>query len=172
MLIYRFCTRTLLDITGTTHINLGGFGECAHWMHVVIQYDDAHHYSQAEGHCLFICKPASVFPGRQNGNRVRHITELSREQMPPPCDTISSLPSLKWMWPWYHEKAADRAVSPHTITSVPTLAYYPLCLTGSNNCRDLSSGLRKTLRTGVLLRLSSPSMMEKSWFTRATQPVL
>lgn len=36
-------------------------------MHMVIEDYDAHHYPQAERHCLFICKSASVFPGGRKG---------------------------------------------------------------------------------------------------------
>lgn len=45
-----------------TYINFWSFGKGAHWMHMVIEYDDTHHYPQTEWYCFLICKPASVLP--------------------------------------------------------------------------------------------------------------
>lgn len=38
----------LKNFDTTFHINFRSFGKCSHWMDVVIEYYDTHHYPQAE----------------------------------------------------------------------------------------------------------------------------
>lgn len=49
-----------------SYINLGCLAESSHRVHVVIEDDDPHHHPHAEHECLLTCKPASVFPKRED----------------------------------------------------------------------------------------------------------
>ena len=41
-------THTNEDRDERAHVNGGFLGKCPHWVHMVIQYDHAHHHTKAE----------------------------------------------------------------------------------------------------------------------------
>lgn len=79
-----------------THVYFGGLSECPHWVDVIVEDDDSHHYPHAEEEGLSVSEPAAIFPvGKPKRNVERTGSVFLSGKMPKAINPDLSLHHFK-----------------------------------------------------------------------------